>query len=311
MKTYETLFQLLYEAQDYISGESLASQLGISRTSIWKAIQRLEKEGITIESVKNKGYKWLAGDLLLPEQIEKDCQLQVKLNLDCKSTQLDAKKGIETGQKPNTLYLAPSQQAGKGRFGRDYFSPTQGGIYMSLHLQPQLPFDELPTYTILVAAAIYKAVKELTLIDLGIKWVNDLYYKEKKVAGILTEAVTSVETGLVTDVIIGVGFNLAIPSFPKDLAHKATSLFPKNCPITRNELIASIWNHFFHTDPEELIYLYRKQSIILGRHIHFQKDGHVQTGIAKEISDQGKLLVERDTGASIWLSSGEVSLQSW
>ncbi|GGE25519.1 bifunctional biotin--[acetyl-CoA-carboxylase] ligase/biotin operon repressor BirA [Streptococcus himalayensis] len=311
MKTYETLFQLLYDAQDYLSGESLATQLGVSRTSIWKAIQRLEKKGITIESVKNKGYKWIAGDLLLPAAIQHHCPVKVRLNPSCQSTQLDAKAGIENGEQPNTLYLAPYQEAGRGRFGRDYYSPNQGGIYMSLHLKPQLPFEQLPTYTILVAAAIYKAVKELTLIDLDIKWVNDLYYHKKKVAGILTEAVTSVETGLVTDVIIGVGLNLSISHFPEELKDKATSLFPDRCPITRNELIAAIWNQFFHSSPEELIYLYRKQSLVLGQKISFEQNGQLQTGQAKDISDQGKLLVKLDTGTEIWLSSGEISLQSW
>jgi len=70
MKTYEKLFTILSQADDYVNGESLAHKLGISRTSIWKAIQRLEKEGIQIDSVKNRGYKLKAGDLLIPEIIE-------------------------------------------------------------------------------------------------------------------------------------------------------------------------------------------------------------------------------------------------
>ena len=77
----------------------------------------------------------------------------------------------------------------------------------------------------MVAGAIYKAIKNLTLIDIDIKWVNDIYYRYKKIGGILTEAITSIETGLVTDVIIGVGFNLAIPAFPEELESKAGSLF--------------------------------------------------------------------------------------
>ena len=144
MKTHEILFQTLSQADDYVNGEQLAQELGVSRTSIWKAIQRLEKDGVIIESLKKKGYKLVSGDILLPEVIAKNTQLTVSLNEDCSSTQLDAKLGIESHQDGKALYLANSQSAGKGRFGRDYYCPDQGGIYMSLHLKPQLPPEELP-----------------------------------------------------------------------------------------------------------------------------------------------------------------------
>ena len=77
MKTHEILYQTLAQAQDYVNGEQLAQEMGLSRTSIWKAIQRLEKEGIEIESVKNRGYKILSGDLLIPQVIEDLCPLTV------------------------------------------------------------------------------------------------------------------------------------------------------------------------------------------------------------------------------------------
>ena len=111
---------------------------------------------------------------------------------------------MEAHQEGKALYLAKFQSAGKGRFGRDYYSPDQGGVYMSLHLKPQLPPSGAPLIPLMVAGAIYKAIKNLTLIDVDIKWVNDIYYRHKN-WGILTEAITSIETGLVTDVIIGVG----------------------------------------------------------------------------------------------------------
>ncbi len=134
MKTYEKLFTILSQADDYVNGESLAQTLGISRTSIWKAIQRLEKEGIQIDSVKNRGYKLKAGDLLIPEIIEKKAPIKVSFNPNCQSTQIDAKAGLEAGGEANTLYLAAAQSAGRGRFGRDFFSPKQGGFSFVLSL---------------------------------------------------------------------------------------------------------------------------------------------------------------------------------
>ena len=182
---------------------------------------------------------------------------------------------------------------------------------MSLHIQPNLPYEKLPSYTLLVAAAVYKAIKNLTMIEVDIKWVNDIYFKNKKIAGILTEAMTSVETGLVTDVIIGLGINFAIEAFPEDLKEKAGSLFMPPAPITRNELISEIWRCFYQTAPEELLYLYKEHSLVLGREVSFIQDQTKKKGVAKDISDKGQLLIQLDDQTEIWLNSGEISLTSW
>ena len=92
---------------------------------------------------------------------------------------------------------------------------------MTLHLKPNLPYDKLPSYTLLVAGAVYKAIKNLTLIDVDIKWVNDIYLNNHKIGGILTEAMTSVETGLVTDIIIGVGINFCYQRLPSRIKRKS------------------------------------------------------------------------------------------
>lgn len=182
---------------------------------------------------------------------------------------------------------------------------------MSLHLKPNLPFDQAPAYTLMVSAAIYKALKNLALLDVDIKWVNDIYYKGKKVGGILTEAISSIETGLITDVIIGVGLNFAITDFPNELKDKAGSLFGAQPPISRNELIAEIWKEFFTTPEEELIYLYKQRSLVLGKEVRFEQNQTSYQGLAKDISDSGQLLVQLEEGQERWLNSGEISLKQW
>ena len=146
---------------------------------------------------------------------------------------------------------------------------------------------------------------------MNIKWVNDIYLNQQKIAGILTEAITSIETGLVTDVIIGVGINFSIAEFPKNLQTKAGSLFSQNAPITRNELIAEIWKCFYETEADELLYLYKKRSIVLGKEVSFKQEHQTISGKACDISDQGQLQIELATGEKIWLHSGEVSLTKW
>ena len=311
MKSHQLVYQILARENDYVSGEKIGEKLNLSRTSIWKAIQRLQQEGLEIDSIKNRGYKLIQGDLILPDLIQEKTNLTIRYKPETKSTQTDAKEGIEAGNKGNTLYLSTCQTAGRGRFQRPYYSPSQGGIYMSLHIQPNLPYEKLPSYTLLVAAAVYKAIKNLTMIEVDIKWVNDIYLKNKKIAGILTEAMTSVETGLVTDVIIGLGINFSIADFPDDLKEKAGSLFMPPASISRNELISEIWNCFYNTDSDELLYIYKERSIVLGKEVTFQLDGKLTKGLAKEISESGQLQVELEDKHTIWLNSGEISLTRW
>ena len=311
MKSHQLVYQILARENDYVSGEKIGEELNLSRTSIWKAIQRLQQEGLEIDSIKNRGYKLIQGDLILPDLIQENTNLTIRYKPETKSTQTDAKEGIEARNKGNTLYLSTCQTAGRGRFQRPYYSPSQGGIYMSLHIQPNLPYEKLPSYTLLVAGAVYKAIKNLTMIEVDIKWVNDIYLKNKKIAGILTEAMTSVETGLVTDVIIGLGINFSIADFPDDLKEKAGSLFTAPAPITRNELISEIWRCFYQTAPEELLYLYKEHSLVLGREVSFIQDQTEKKGVAKDISDKGQLLIQLDDQTEIWLNSGEISLTSW
>ena len=311
MKSHQLVYQILARENDYVSGEKIGEELNLSRTSIWKAIQRLQQEGLEIDSIKNRGYKLIQGDLILPDLIQENTNLTIRYKPETKSTQTDAKEGIEAGNKGNTLYLSTCQTAGRGRFQRPYYSPSQGGIYMSLHIQPNLPYEKLPSYTLLVAAAVYKAIKNLTMIEVDIKWVNDIYLKNQKIAGILTEAMTSVETGLVTDIIIGLGINFSIEDFPEYLKEKAGSLFMQPAPISRNDLISEIWNCFYNTDPDELLYIYKERSIVLGKEVTFQLDGKLKKGLAKEISKSGQLQVELANKHTIWLNSGEISLTGW
>ena len=175
MKTYEHVYDILSKSPDFVTGESLAKSLGVSRTAIWKAIQTLQEQGIDITSVRKKGYYLEKGDILLPQDISKQLNIPVYFNPDSNSTQLDAKHGMEKNNPTPALYLASSQKAAKGRFERHFFASPQGGIYMSRHLKPNCHSAYLPPYTMMAAAAIVKAIQRLTGINTEIKWVNDIY----------------------------------------------------------------------------------------------------------------------------------------
>lgn len=311
MKTTEIIYDILSQHSSGISGEAIAKQLNISRTSVWKAIKSLESQGLVIESSKQNGYRLLEGDLLIPEIIEKALQIQVSYNEKSISTQKDAKKNILTNPKTPQLYLAPKQEMAKGRMNRPFFTSENGGIYMSLHLKPNVHYSDLEPFTMMAASSITKAISRLTGIDTQIKWVNDIYLGQKKIAGIITEAITSVETGLITDVIIGIGLNFFIKDFPDDLNSKAGSLFSVQPTVTRNQLIIEIWKLFTEIPVKDHIKVYKDKSLVLNRQVTFMENDTLISGKAIAITDEGHLVIRLESGQEKILRSGEISLSSW
>lgn len=319
MSTKENVLQALREAEDFLSGEKLAQQLDISRTAIWKGVKELEKDGYKIES-GGKGYRLLPSDVLdaaaIKAELKGDAQtLTIKTYPSSESTMKDAKIAAINEEKTPLLLIADMQEAPHGRFKRPFFAKEKAGIYMSLLLNPEKPFAELPQYTVLMAVAVAEAIDALTPRKTAIKWVNDIYIEGKKVAGILSEAVSDVESGSISSVIIGMGINFSIlqTEFPQDIQKKVTSLFPDSEPtISRNRLIAEIWNRFFLLlKQSDMDYLdtYRQKSFVLGKIVTFQRRGQTYSGKAIAINDLGELIV--DLGSEqLALSSGEISLES-
>ncbi len=309
MKTYQAIYLELLTHDGWISGEQLAQKLDLSRTSIWKGIQRLEQEGLLIEKQKKKGYRLSAGDLLLPDQISRELNCPTTLNTESQSTQYDAKTIAPEDEKH--LYLANQQQAAKGRFGRSFYAEKNGGIYMSYRFRTSSTLPDLPHYTLMIAASIVLAIEKLTDKKPQIKWVNDIYLEGKKIAGILTESQLDMETGLVAQLIIGVGLNFKLTAIPDSLSSKITSLFSKTPNITRQDLIIAIWKTFLTTPTETLLATYQSHCFILGKHITFSQNGQNFSGIAQDIDEKGQLIVALENGHPMILNSGEISLNTW
>ncbi|HIY57964.1 MAG TPA: biotin--[acetyl-CoA-carboxylase] ligase [Candidatus Tetragenococcus pullicola] len=316
MNTQQKLLTMLRQSSKTHSGEKLAQELGISRTAVWKAIGELEKKGYQIEHGPT-GYRYLTSDVLEPTACASSELLSphIFLKESTDSTMTDAKKAAISNQEAPALFLAETQTGGHGRFGRPFFSP-KGQIYMSLLLYPNQSFEELPQYTILAAVAAALAIDTVTGEKTTIKWVNDIYLNEKKVCGILSEAMSNFETGQIAHVILGMGINFSIApkAFPVEIKDKAGSLFPDgvtNC--SRNELIALIWKNFFELvaalPDQRYLQIYREKSFVLGKMVTFIQQGHTYTGLATEITDTGELVVET-TKKKFMLSSGEISLTS-
>ena len=301
-----TLF-LNHQAPQFISGEEMAQQLSVSRTAIWKAVNELKKEGHLISSIPSKGYQYQPSDILSAEGIqlhlaEETPAMVIKLLHTSASTMNDAKLAALNGEPANTLIVADTQEAPKGRFGRPFFAKQGGGIYMSILLRPNQTFAEMAQYTTIMGVAIAETIERMSGQTTQIKWVNDIYMDGKQVCGILSEAMSDVESGQITNVIIGMGINFSIhqQDFPEDLQEKATSVFRDTPPIfTRNELIAGIWNQFYEILSHRLsdyMDTYRQKSFVLGKDVTFVQGGETFQGRAATITDQGELVVQLNDG---------------
>lgn len=315
MTTKAKVLHLLKNTPTFLSGEKIAQQLNVSRTSIWKAIKELEKEGFRFEH-QAKGYRYLPSDVLDPVEISQalsSFDVQVNVLSQSESTMKDAKSASNMDTTKPSLFIADTQEQAHGRFGRSFFAQPGQGIYMSLLLHPQKHFEELPQYTLIAASACVKAIQETTGKHAMIKWVNDIYLEGKKVCGILSEAVSDMESGEIRSVIIGVGLNFSIPhtEFPDEIQQKATSLFPDGeASMTRNQLICAIWKHFFRylADHSHTYFdLYTERSFVLGKSVSFTRQGKSYQGIAQAIGPKGELIVDTPN-QRFQLLSGEVSL---
>lgn len=306
----------------FFSGEALANKLNISRAAVWKAIKQLKEEGYSIKAISNKGYSLsIETDVLSREGInifltEENKGLDIEVYKELDSTNVYAKQLAVQGALHGTVVLAEEQTAGRGRRGRSFYSPGSTGIYMSIILRPNMEANEAILITTATSVAVAKAIETVTRIKTGIKWVNDIYIDEKKVAGILTEAVTDFESGKIECVIVGIGINFSTPknSYPDEIKEIATSLY-ENKPndITRNQLVAEIINQvlasFKNLLSKEFIEDYKEKSIVIGRDIYILSNNSKTKAKAIDIDEQGGLIILTEDGVVKTLNSGEISIR--
>ena len=223
------------------------------------------------------------------------------------STNTEARRLLQQGKEPPFLLLANEQSSGRGRHGNSFFSP-ESGLYYTFVTEVTEKAKERAT--IAAAVSLQEAVQETCGICTDIKWVNDLYYKDRKVAGILCEAPHRKEAEAPV-IIIGIGVNIAQKEFPEELKEKAGSLGCET--LDRNYLAAVLTEHLLawlsRPDDPRLLEAYKAHSFLLGRQVSFRKNGVLHTGNARDISPEGNLIVEGEE--THVLSSGEVSLVSW
>ena len=319
----EVLKKLEENREVFFSGEILAKELNVSRASVWKAINQLKKEGYNIEAISNKGY-CLSKDT---DVISKEGILPY-LKDTYKKTNFHVYKSVESTNKvakeialkePNndSIIVSEEQTLGRGRLGRKFFSPEKTGIYMSMLIHPDINLEDATLITTATSVAVSRAIQKVTGIKTTIKWVNDIFIKNRKVAGILTEAATNFESGKIDWVIIGVGINFNTPlnSFPEDLKEIATSIFEERPDeITRNRLIGEIINEVMALinpiDADNFMEEYKEKSMVIGKDIIVKEKDNDFIATAIDIDRKGQLIIRCKDGEVKKLHSGEISIRT-
>lgn len=310
----QTILTFLEDHKDqYVSGELIANSLHMTRANVWKNIEKLREDGITIEAISRKGYKLVSTNDALST-----AQLHLKGNLvdeiiildEVDSTNDYAKRIAETS--PNTLIIANHQSKGKGRRGKAFYSPSSEGIYMSLLLKPTLTIEDTPFLTIISAIACVEGIQEALGIVPSIKWLNDIYIGKLKLAGILTEAQITLENARFEYVIIGMGINTHTTQIPKELEGIYTALDAYTKTVDRNKLISTILNRFSEyydmlpESNEEIIEIYKSYNFVLNDIVYV--DDQKYTAI--DINQSGHLVVQDDNGTIRNLNAEEISIRS-
>ncbi len=229
------------------------------------------------------------------------------------STNTDLKLAAESGAPEGTLLAADSQTAGRGRVGKSFFSPD-GGLYMSIILRPDFDVKHSLIITTCAAVSTAEAIKEVMGIDVGIKWVNDLFYNGKKVCGILTEAPFDSENGKIKYAVLGIGINVFEPEEGYgDLSEIAGALLKDKLDgEVKSRLAAAVADRFFdryiNLTNENVYDEYKRRLFILGRDVLVFKSGVNEKMRVLDITHDFNLLLQRENGEKILMSSGEISI---
>ena len=308
--------------EEPVSGEAIASKLEVSRAYVWKAINQLKKEGYQISATPNLGYilnhetDVISKEGILPTLNEalQTNELLVYKTID--STNTEAKKLAVSGASHGTVIISEEQTAGRGRRGRSFYSPKGLGIYMSFILKPAINVQDSVLITTAASVAVSRAIEKVTGLQVKIKWVNDLFYQDKKICGILTEAVTDCDTGSIDSLILGIGINFCLDStaIPEELREIVGSLYvSKPTDVTRNLLCAQIINEVMelsqHLAEREFLKEYKQKSMVIGERILVIGQGEPVPARAIDIDSSGGLIVEFDSGQQNTLNSGEISIR--
>jgi BirA family biotin operon repressor/biotin-[acetyl-CoA-carboxylase] ligase len=316
----ENLLRVLADGT-FHSGSELGRSLGISRSAVWKHMQRLQELGVEVYSVKGRGYRIPGGlDLLelsrlqqlLPEAVRTRLgQLALSIETDSTNTQALAamQNGVDTG-----LFAAEFQHAGRGRRGRQWISPLGSSLCFSLAWRFNSGAAALEGLSLAVGLALRQALARVGLAGIGLKWPNDLLVNDAKLGGILIEL--SGDAAGECQVAIGVGLNVRLPeTVAEQLDQPCIDLTRLGYTGTRTDLLAALVSEliemlerFENSGFAPLRSAWEEANAFRGREVALSSGPRRYEGVCLGVTDQGGLRLQTSAGQEVF-HGGEMSVR--
>ena len=322
--TKEHVLKMLMMEEDYLSGETVSRELGITRAAVSIAVKSLREEGYIIDSVTNRGYKLLVRPDILSEGAVAAFLPEGRMDNVCFLKKVDStndylRQLAQQGAPQGQVVISDYQTKGKGRQGRSFDSPRGAGVYFSYLFRPNTIPSDTAQITAWSAVAVQNAIRSVCGFEADIKWINDLVVGERKLCGILTELSVEAESGQIQFVIIGVGINCneSTEDFAPDIQDRATSMFLQTgSRIDRSRLAAKLVGHFdrmvqdWPDEHDRYLEQYRQWCSTTGRMITVFRGNETETAYAEHVDDHFGLVVRMNDGSIKVLNSGEVSTRN-
>ena len=306
------------EKGSHISGEELSRLAGVSRAAIWKHIEKLREDGYEIEASPHLGYRLVSvPDNLIPNEIKWGLKTKLlgreiisykKIDSTNRAAYDLASKGVKEG----SIVLAEEQTKGRGRLGRAWASPPEGGIYLSCILRPRISPSEIPKLTLTASVSVARAIREVSGLEAVIKWPNDVLIDSKKVCGILLEM--KAEQDRLDFVIVGIGINVNTPGrlIPKGgtSVKEESGEEVSRIALTR-KVLEDLEEEYLLLSKggfPKIVEEWKELSHMLGSRVRVALSNREFEGQAIDVDKDGTLLVRTDNGFIEKVFSGDVMM---
>ena len=321
----EEILQLLREhSSTFLSGEEISRRLKVTRTAVWKRIQRLRTLGYEIEASTRLGYRLIRSpDLLTPSEVKpllttKWMGKTIHYFHSIDSTNSKAYQLAIQDAEEGEVVIAELQVKGRGRLGRRWFSPAFLNLYLSVILRPQIPPHQASLITLMAAVATANAIEKYSGLLPLIKWPNDILIRDRKVAGLLNEIHSEMDR--IHFVILGIGVNLNMDGkmFSKEIRGVATSLKREmGQTISRKAFLQSLleelesWYEIFLKEGgAPVLKAWRDRAKIEGKRVRVTSFGETLSGVAVDIDSDGAMILETKDGKRKRIVAGDVEYRS-
>jgi len=315
------VLSILERAAGPISGESISSELKITRSAVWKHINELRAMGYEISSSQKEGYQLSrTSNKLLPYEVQKKLKTRfigkkIRYFENTPSTIWIGKEitGAENVEKNNGLVIiAEEQTGGVGRLGRAWVSPA-GGIWITIVLKPKIPIDRVFMVTMAGSIAVAKAIRKEYDLGALIKWPNDILVGDKKIAGMHLELAAEADSIHHCLLSFGIDVNVPVTKFAPELRTAITSVCNEiGREVDRSALLARILKEFENRylsiesgEYEAILREWKSLSCTLEHRVQISTMRNTFEGEAIDIDEYGALLIRKDNGRIERVISGD------